>query len=79
MELQKREKILFTKSDIAAMLNTSRGVLRIACESLGVQGVDWKSKTQRFTDDQVFQIIKTLRRRLTDAEIDAMIRQNAGF
>lgn len=61
------------------MLNTSRGVLRIACESLGVQGVDWKSKTQRFTDDQVFQIIKTLRRRLTDAEIDAMIRQNAGF
>lgn len=60
------------------MLSTSRGVLRVACESLGVQGIDWTSKTQRFTDDQVFAIIKTLRRRLTDAEIDAIIRENAG-
>lgn len=79
MEIHKKEKILFTKSDIAAMLSTSRGVLRVACESLGVQGIDWKSKTQRFTDDQVFQIIKTLRRRLTDAEIDELIRKKARF
>lgn len=79
MRVNKGAKILFTKSDIASMLSISRTVFRIACESLNVEGVDWRSRTQRFRDDQVFKIIKTLRNRLSDAEIDALIRKNAGF
>lgn len=79
MKIKKGGKILFTKADIAAMLFVSRGVLKVACESLKIELIDWKNKSQRFTEDQVFQIIKTLRKRLTDTEIDALIRQNAGF
>lgn len=79
MKKNVKEKILFSKGDIASMLGVSRGILRVACETLRVEGIDWRSKTQRFTDQEVFNIIKALRKRLTDEEIDLLIRQNARF
>lgn len=79
MRLSKGAKILFTKRDIADMLGVGIPVLRVAAQSERVYIIDWKDRKQRFTDDQVFAVIKSLRKRLTDAEIDSIIRENAGF
>lgn len=79
MRLSKGTKILFTKRDIADMLGVGVPVLRVAAQSERVHIIDWKNRKQRFTDDQVFTVIKSLRKRLSDAEIDDLIRKNAGF
>lgn len=69
------QKLLYTKSDIATMLGVSVGIFRNTTQHLGIELINWKSKTQRFTDGEVHQIIKRIRKRLTDEEIDTLIRQ----
>jgi DNA topoisomerase VI subunit A len=72
-------KILFTKTDIADILGVTLGVFRQTAQFLNVENIEWTNRNQRFTDSQVHEIIKAIRKRLTDAEIDALINQKAGY
>lgn len=72
-------KLYFNKSDIADILGVTLGILRFATQIECPELINWKSRKQNFTDQQVFEIIKKVRKRLTDEEIDQLIRKKANY
>lgn len=73
MRNERSKKLLYNKTDIATMLGVSKGVLRRTCEVLKVVELDYKDPKQRFTEAQVFEILRIFKSRLTDDEISLLI------
>jgi prophage antirepressor-like protein len=71
--VERKKKLLFTKEDVCNMLGVSKRDLRYAAETAKCTVLDYKNRYQRLNDGEVFTIIRTLKKRLSDTEIDSII------